>query len=338
MQRFIGFMMVTVGVSMAAAYGAQNTPDVTDRLTTLGQAEVPLQMAAKARAEYCEARVTAKLPKGECEDPKKAKAEKKEPESEEAKAKAKAEGEAKAKMTPEQKRAALLAEKRAELAALKAKAEPTLEGMPAEARQKWMEAVEKTIEPSVTAALLPPPPEGTDRLKRWAGLAGWQTLLGMILIIAGAFIARKAAHAEATAVAPSDGKTRGPVDFGDLLRELETGVRTLHADMVADVETPASSGTARGAAFEAYKKRIEAFQYDYVEPMVDSRIKVQTRFGMAGFAALFSPMSGGERNLNRAWSALVDDHWPEAINATLQSSRSLKDAVQELETRVAQLK
>ena len=59
--------------------------------------------------------------------------------------------------------------------------------------------------------------------------------------------------------------------------------------------------------------------------------RVQALHGIEGMAALFSPLSAGERKMNRAWAALVDRHWPEALS-------SVGGAVVDLEETQAALK
>ncbi|MFT7624498.1 MAG: hypothetical protein ACI9WU_003686 [Myxococcota bacterium] len=301
----IGLILVTVGVAIAAAFGARNPTEVHTRLETRGKASLLTDRADKAFVAYCEKRTEAKLPLADgCPDP-------------EAKAEAKpapkaAEPEVAAK-TPT--RDELLSAARAQLAGLKASKE-TLAKPLATARADWLVALETAMEPVADAGALPPAPAGVDRLSSWLGSSGAGTALGLVLIIAGALIARAAQRAEAESEAPATpGDSGRPRDFGEILAALQTDLATLSADMSAEEEPDA-------ATIDTVKGRLEGLQFDLVEPLTDSGARLQARFGVAGFAAIFSPLSGGERNLNRAWCALVDDHWPEACRS-VNSARSL---------------
>ena len=83
--------------------------------------------------------------------------------------------------------------------------------------------------------------------------------------------------------------------------------------------------------FDELRYLIKNLQYDKFEPLIESRVRVEARFGVAGFAAIFGPLSAGERQLNRAWSALVDRHWGEASDSMVRSARSLRAAQEQLE-------
>jgi hypothetical protein len=51
-------------------------------------------------------------------------------------------------------------------------------------------------------------------------------------------------------------------------------------------------------------------------------------------AALFSPLSAAERKLNRAWAALVDRHWVEALASIAAAGadlRTTRDALMALQ-------
>ena len=47
--------------------------------------------------------------------------------------------------------------------------------------------------------------------------------------------------------------------------------------------------------------------------------------GMLAFAEFISVVSAGERNLNRAWSTLVDGYPAEALQAAERAQNALKD-------------
>jgi len=55
---------------------------------------------------------------------------------------------------------------------------------------------------------------------------------------------------------------------------------------------------------------------------------------MAGFAEIFGPLSSAERKVNRAWSALVDRHWPETQDSLDGAASDLTEAHRVLQATV----
>ena len=49
------------------------------------------------------------------------------------------------------------------------------------------------------------------------------------------------------------------------------------------------------------RAELDAIRQDLVDPLVDARGQLMSRHGVAAFASI--SFSGGERNLNRCWSA-----------------------------------
>lgn len=165
------------------------------------------------------------------------------------------------------------------------------------------------------------------RFSDWLQQAGGPFLLGVILLAVGAVLARKEARAEAlghTDKMYKGSRDKGAVDFGQLLQELNSDLAVANA-RVAKVSEPTDGD------FDELRYLIKNLQYDKFEPLIESRVRVEARFGVAGFAAIFGPLSAGERQMNRAWSALVDRHWGEASESLSRSSRSLLVAQQQVE-------
>ena len=160
------------------------------------------------------------------------------------------------------------------------------------------------------------------RFSDWLQQAGGPFALGIILLIVGALLARKEARAAALGGSEKvykGARNKAAVDFGQLLQELNDDLKGAN-ERVAEVSEPSEDD------FEQLRYLIKNLQYDKFEPLIESRVRVEARFGVAGFAAIFGPLSAGERQLNRAWSALVDRHWPEAKDSLSRSARSLQSA------------
>jgi hypothetical protein len=129
-------------------------------------------------------------------------------------------------------------------------------------------------------------------------------------------------HAEAADDKSAEG-AEGPIDFGQMLGTLREEIGVVHQEMLPNTHPDP-------AAFASAKARIETFQLEKVGRLIEARGQVQNRYGLGGFAAIFGPLSGAERFLNRTWSALADEHWPEA-------TRSVQNAMTELDAAIAAL-
>ena len=140
-----------------------------------------------------------------------------------------------------------------------------------------------------------------QRLSGWADVAGLGFGLGLFLLVAGALMARKS-----TGIPEEESDEDGPVDFGVLLRQVGETVAALHGDMTATT-TPTLGD------LEGFKARLEETQKEALARLCASGPRITARHGLMGMAEVFSPLSAGERKLNRAWAAMVDRHWPEAL-------------------------
>ena len=318
--KIIGLLVLTAGVALSASYGARLAPNVSTELATANKAKVMGAAAKDAKTAYCAARVTEKLPNtANCPseaDQKKAAAAKA-AKAAEAKVAAKAKKEAKkeaakaakaAGMTvekaapkPPPNRATLMAEAKADFAKIKKDADAT--GTAATTQTVWLAAEEGLIDPKVEAGMVKPTDPG-ERVSAWFNQSGIPFLGGLLLVLIGAVIGRKAVKAEAT----SDTNKKGApaTDFGALLTKLAADLNALSESMGPLPNT--------GQA-DAVKTQIEALQFEAFEPIVEARGRIQARFGIANYAELFSPFSSAERRVNRSWSALVDNHWPEACDS-----------------------
>jgi hypothetical protein len=313
----IGLVLVILGVGLAAGFAARNGVQVNDSLARAGKAALTSGPAAKAKTAYCAARGKAELSVADgCPDPKKKdeKAAEKPAEKQEA-------ADAPAPKAPDFN--ALVAKERTRLVRLRASTEVLTADL-AKLRTAWLDAEAAAVVPAADAkAKAVEIPPGT-RVSEWFSVGGLFFMLGLGLIVIGSLIARQAAKAKAIAEPAAGGlKSKAPQDFGAMLADLLKSVEDLAKEAAAETD-PSDE------RFEAVRLAIEALQFDKVEPLIESRGRVQARHGMAVFAAIYSPLSGGERNLNRAWSALVDEHWPEATSALGVAAHQFKSAQEEL--------
>ena len=156
-----------------------------------------------------------------------------------------------------------------------------------------------------------------ERIVAWYAVAGMPFAAGLLLLIAGAVIGRVAIRRDAAADGEGDG-----ADFVAGLERLAAGIdECRNAADAADAE-PA-----------AIRHEIERLQQDILEPMIEARASLQRHFGLAGYAAVLGPMSGAERLLNRAWSALVDGHMAEgraSLGGALAEAEAAGDALRVL--------
>jgi len=134
---------------------------------------------------------------------------------------------------------------------------------------------------------------------RWEGK--WLFLLSLVGLGVGAFLVQSATRkeierAEAGAVA------------GESPEEaLEAIISTVNG-LVRDLPTLPSDA----ARCEAIVEMIGRAERDHVPTFVDARSLLISRLGLAGFASLMDRFAALERQINRAWSAAADEHFPEA--------------------------
>lgn len=165
-----------------------------------------------------------------------------------------------------------------------------------------------------------------ERLSTWAGESGLPFFGGVALIAVGAVLSRRAQAAEAAAPAAQGGGASAE-DFGDVLRDTLDAVRSL-AQQAHDRPTTEETWTA-------LREGIEAVQKGHLARLLASDNAVRLRFGLDGHASLFSPIAGGERKLNRAWSALVDRHHGETLASIQAAGDHLEVAVTALQERLS---
>lgn len=327
-KKLIGFVLVVAGVGIGAATGARNTDELKTRQTETGKADLLGGASDAAHADYCGARSAARLPLTDaCPDPDAPPPEKVDNPDRPRDGSAPAKKEEVAGPTAEElaaQRSALLAAEKKKLAEWKTKPPADVAGALLDKRNVWLAAYEQAMIPrAVVATMGPLQADPTERLGQWFALAGAPFLGALALVISGALLSRSAVRAEGEAAQRPSAAGGGAVDFGTLLAEVRDDVRAIISEMEAN-----SAPTYADA--DALKTRVEDIQLEKVERLVEARNGLQIRYGIAGYASVFSPFSGGERNLNRTWSALVDSHWEEATNSAKNSLSGFDDAAAEL--------
>jgi hypothetical protein len=143
---------------------------------------------------------------------------------------------------------------------------------------------------------------------------------GLLLVIAGAWVSRVASR-KALGDSSSEGGNAGIEDFGVLLGSIIERTAALHQEMVG-LQAPTT------ADLDRIKTQLEDIQRGDLARLCESGPKVQQRYGQAGFAEIFSPLSAGERKLNRLWSTLVDRHWPESLSSAEGAVAELRAALE----------
>ena len=93
-----------------------------------------------------------------------------------------------------------------------------------------------------------------------------------------------------------------------------------------------SNGRPTQGDLSDIKQRLEDVQKDALARLCASGSRVQIRYGLEGMAALFSPLSAAERKLNRAWAALVDRHWTEALESVGSAGTDLEQTQEVLKS------
>lgn len=323
-----GIFLLIIGVALSAAYGARLSPTMRAQAVIQGEAQLRGGAATAANAAYCEA-----LLERRGDDPESSVGERAREVAEGDGCEPSAEG-----VEEEASRvdvAAICAQRNAggqTLEQIEAAAREPIDALRgtdvsdlgaelAEKRAAWIAALDAVVQPAARASMLEPPPP-RRRLSEWFADSGTLFLLGLVLVVIGSVLGRIAVRREATREDPKD-ETGDAKDFGEMLATLRDEVAAL-AEGVASNEAPEPGD------FDELKAKVTDLQMERFEPIVASAPRVRAKYGMGGFAEIFGPLSSAERYINRAWSALVDRHWPEA-------SRSIERAAGYLEAAHAAL-
>ena len=205
------------------------------------------------------------------------------------------------------------------VATLKPVGDPNLEAL----RRGWLKARKTALAQKAKIAFLGTPGPN-ERLAAWFSQSGFGFGAGLFFIVMGALIARRVKKAELTK----------PNATNDHDLETQIDVRLLLAEVAKEVDilaqTAQNNQSPTIACADAIRQSIERLAISHFQPIVDERYRLQAEIGLAVFADAFGPFSAGERNVSRAWSALVDEHWPEAVSSLINAAAALKVAHQKL--------
>ncbi len=296
MNKTIGLVLVTVGLGLTAGCGAFLSPNYRSALVVQGEATFSDAAVDQAFVEYCESRRNNRLDDKEgCGD------------SAPLVAPSEAEGLSKVEL------------RLAQVDAMESSAEVLLIDV-SMARVTYKVALKKSLKlwRAVDAAGTQGP---GDRLSGWFGVGGAGFGLGLLLLAVGALMCRRASVMDAD---PTESNQDGPVDFGVLLASVLDNMSV----MVQHME---SLDAPNMADVDECKRRLEEVQKGDMARLCACGPLVQRRYGLQGMAALFSPLSAAERKMNRAWAALVDRHWPEALASVRSAATDLETAQVEIE-------
>jgi len=151
-------------------------------------------------------------------------------------------------------------------------------------------------------------PAPGKRLSEWWSSGGLGWLLGVVLIAAGAGLARKQLAADS--VGDGEDGSGEAVDFLENVRSTRSRLVTL-ASSINTLEMDVDAPQAR--------EEIDLISAELLMPVVDARGRYVARHGIGLFAEYFGLFAAGERNLARCWSALTDGH-SEVARAALEVS------------------
>jgi len=169
----------------------------------------------------------------------------------------------------------------------------------------------KARQQELSAVTLPKP---MARLTGWFRVGGFGWGAGVVLIIAGALLARRELQIEHRG--EGDG-AKEAVDFLANIQEIGERLESLGAILE---ELPMDQDSAQARAL------IDDIVTELIEPVVDQRGRFIARHGLGTFAEYFGAFSGGERNLARTWSAITDGHSEEARSSLVRSRAAFAQA------------
>lgn len=146
-----------------------------------------------------------------------------------------------------------------------------------------------------TRSAVPVGPTPQERLMQWLGAGGPPWGLGVLFVVVGALLERRAA---AQASQRPDAAT-GAVDYPRSISEILSALQGIQ-QAIAELDMDAPSVEPRA--------EIDRVQDELITPLVEARAQLVARHGTSAFSVYFGAFSAGERNLARTWSALTDGH------------------------------
>jgi hypothetical protein len=180
-------------------------------------------------------------------------------------------------------------------------------------RASIMRAAAASAEETTVRETPLPLPSPSVRLYGWFAAGGTAWSAGLVLVVAGAWLARRDLRARQRQ--PRPGETR--VSFTEGIEQVLTEI---------DALVPLVEALAMDAPSATVRERLDRLQDEILTPIVESRHALIVEHGLSDFAVYFGSFSAGERNLARAWSALTDGHTPTAASALHAARQAFLEA------------
>ena len=255
--KLFGMVMLVVGVALCAAFGGRMSPEMYDYVEAEGEVVFRSGAVSAAFDTYCNALIEAELPMADgCVDPDAEPAAEPEPteDSEDSDEAAEPEVEPEPPTYDE-----LVASGEAEVEALRAGGRDLPDDI-AELRTTWVDAKAALVAPSARLATTPLPAP-SERLSGWLSLAGLPFGIGLVLLVIGSVISRRAIK-EAT----QTGGTTGTkvINFAEVLGDVQQQLGTIREDMQA-VASPTEK------QMNTIKGRVETLQFGPIAELVSAR-------------------------------------------------------------------
>ena len=160
----------------------------------------------------------------------------------------------------------------------------------------WILFIAGTLLATATGAHNPP---------MWAPFGG-----GIAVAVVGALLLRRQMAAAG-----------GAGDGEDGIHDLPGLQKALHG---VTAQTAALAALPVGEA--SLRTSLETLLMEQLLPVVEARSLLSNAHGVEAYAKVFTPLAGGERCLNRAWSALADGHPIEAKNQLARAQAHFEQA------------
>ena len=155
------------------------------------------------------------------------------------------------------------------------------------------------------------------RLLAWMHGAWLGFSLGILLIFFAAFLLRRFARLEMD----DEERVAGPTGLSsdEHVLALSAGLKNIREDLAALSQDAAVSDHLEIC------ERMEALKEEHIGGLVAQRDRLVAQYGLLAYAQFISLVSAAERNINRAWSTLVDGYPTEASVALQTASEALED-------------
>jgi hypothetical protein len=148
------------------------------------------------------------------------------------------------------------------------------------------------------------------KLHRWFEEAGAPFGAALAVMSAGALLVRRKRHQPGQKASPTEGTASD--GLADIARAFEA----------LPEPTPSNADALHHALDRILEQQIPEF--------LECRNALIDKLGLLAFAQLMSPFASFERNLARAWSALIDESYEEVRASLDLADRALKEALAHL--------